>query len=111
MSDVLDHKSDVDIFASSAARRGSETELGTSEDHFFLVRFSPNFGLKIDLCRSDVLFFVPQVFSNRKTATISLYLHKNRPNVWCKLPKQSDVEKVSNLMLIKLTPEATLFLK
>ena len=73
------------FFASSAVRRGSEAELGASEDLFFLVRSSPNFGLKIDLCRSDdllfFLFFATQVFSNKKTATISLLLLKNRPNV------------------------------
>ena len=37
MSDVLDHKSDLTFFARGAARTGSETELGTSEDSFFFL--------------------------------------------------------------------------
>ena len=73
------------FFASSAVGRESETEVGASEDLFFLVSSSPNFGLKIDLCRSDDLlffFFATQVFSNKKkNATISLLLLRNCPNV------------------------------
>ena len=49
LSDVLDHKFDVDFFVSSATRRESETELGTSENLFFFLGLHLTSGSK-SLC-------------------------------------------------------------
>ena len=73
------------FFSSSAARRGSETDLGTSEDLFL--------GLKIDLCRCDDFFLLLRFFPTEKPLQFSYICTKTVP--------MSDANSRNNLMLKK----------